>query len=207
MLHGKDSERDEIVAPDNVKIFYSSRTHSQLTQFAEEVRRINLSTPGDKQSKSLDDDQSTFASNVKYLTLGSRRNLCINHKVAKLGSTIAINEKCLELQSANTPIEGKCPFVPNQENKVLVEQFGEHVMADVRDIEELGNLGKKMGICPYYASRNVIKSSEVSVRLLIAAIGSTSITNEAKRLSAYHILYCCKGQRVRPSTSLSRITL
>lgn len=35
---------------------------------------------------------------LKHLTLGSRKNLCINPKVSKLGSATAINEKCLDLQ-------------------------------------------------------------------------------------------------------------
>lgn len=35
---------------------------------------------------------------LKHLTIGSRKNLCINPKVAKLGSATAINERCLDLQ-------------------------------------------------------------------------------------------------------------
>ncbi len=42
-----------------------------------------------------------------------------------------------------------------------MHDFRDHVLAKIRDIEELGVLGKKMGICPYYASRATIKPSEV----------------------------------------------
>lgn len=32
----------------------------------------------------------------------------------------------------------------------------------IRDIEDLGTLGKKIGVCPYYATRSAIRPSEVS---------------------------------------------
>lgn len=44
---------------------------------------------------------------------------------------------------------------------MAVREFRDHVLAQVRDIEELGELGKKVGICPYYASRPTIKPSEI----------------------------------------------
>ena len=171
MLQDQGKESNDLIAPGCVKIFYASRTHSQLTQFADEIRRVRPSTPEEGKIKLGENNQNSSAGNVKYLTLGSRKNLCIYPKVAKLSSNTAINEKCLDIQSANTPKEARCPFVPSKENDALVERFGDHVMADVRDIEDLGNLGKKIGICPYYASRSVIKSSEVSMYHLFPSPG------------------------------------
>ena len=40
-------------------------------------------------------------------------------------------------------------------------EFRDHALAGIRDIEDLAKLGKKMGVCPYYASRAAIKPSEV----------------------------------------------
>jgi chromosome transmission fidelity protein 1 len=97
----------------------------------------------------------------KHLTLGSRKNLCINPSVSKLDSMTAINERCLELQQPSTPAEKKCSFVPNKDNKPLVASFRDHSLATIRDIEELGSLGHEIGICPYYASRSAIKPSEI----------------------------------------------
>ncbi len=97
----------------------------------------------------------------KHLTLGSRKNLCINDKVLKLGSATAINERCLELQQPSTPADLKCPHLPTKENETLVHDFRDNTLAKIRDIEELGTLGKKLSICPYYASRPTIKPSEV----------------------------------------------
>lgn len=98
---------------------------------------------------------------IKHVPLGSRKNLCINQKVSRLGSALAINERCLELQQPDTSKDHKCPFIPNKENETLVNDFRDHTLARIRDVEDLGKLGKKIGICPYYASRATIKPSEV----------------------------------------------
>lgn len=147
---------------DELKIFFCSRTHSQLTQFVNELRRVNF-----PETPRLKDDKECMAGNVqqegpiRHLPLGSRRNLCINPSVVNAGSTKAINERCLDLQQSSTPQEKKCPFLPNKHNEVLVNEFRDHTLARIRDIEDLGVLGKAIGICPYYASRASIKPSEV----------------------------------------------
>ncbi len=61
------------------QIYYCSRTHSQLTQFVREIRR-------------------TTYIDARCITLGSRRNLCVNDEISQLGAENIITEKCLELQ-------------------------------------------------------------------------------------------------------------
>ncbi|KAI9740815.1 MAG: ATP-dependent DNA helicase chl1 [Claussenomyces sp. TS43310] len=159
---GPPKVEDEDVK-EETKIFYCSRTHSQLTQFINELRRVKipaalplLDLPGDSGTEvALEDEE------FKHLTLGSRKNLCINPSVSKLSSVTAINERCQELQQSSTPKDKKCVFLPNKENQPLVNEFRDHTLASIRDIEELGALGKQIGICPYYASRDTIKPSEM----------------------------------------------
>ena len=147
---------------DEVKIFYCSRTHSQLTQFVHEVRRVKLpSTPWASTAEGSSAEDPDEHASIKHLSLGARKNLCINSDVMKLGSAAAINERCLDLQQPDTSKDQKCPFVPNKENKLLVNEFRDHTLTRIRDIEDLGVLGKKIGICPYYAARSIIKPSEV----------------------------------------------
>lgn len=98
---------------------------------------------------------------VKHLSLGSRKNLCINSKVSGLGNATAINERCLDLQQPGVAAEHKCPYLPAKDNEALALQFRDHTLATVKDIEDMGNVGKQLGICPYYASRPVVKHSEV----------------------------------------------
>jgi chromosome transmission fidelity protein 1 len=153
---------EDLLPVDEVKIYFCSRTHSQLTQFVREVRRVELPGPSwtAKRAASVDDTPDDKLV-IKHVPLGSRKNLCINPKVSKLGSAPAINERCLELQQPKTPKDHKCPFIPSKENETLVNDFRDHTLAKIRDIEDLGALGKKIGICPYYASRATIKPSEI----------------------------------------------
>ena len=145
---------------DETKIYYCSRTHSQLTQFVHEVGRVDIPAPWER----APDTSSSKEANkvmVKHLPLGSRKNLCINPKVARLGNAPAINERCLEIQQPETSKDQKCAFLPNKDNQDLVHDFRDHTLAKIRDIEDLGNLGRSIGICPYYAARATIKPSEV----------------------------------------------
>ncbi|KAF2819506.1 DNA repair helicase [Ophiobolus disseminans] len=156
------SKADEGETPDETKIFFCSRTHSQLTQFTSELSRVRLPpaiTPDAKDSSGID----SLVEDVKHLTLGSRKNLCINSKVNRLGNATAINERCVELQQASSA-ESRCPHMPTKESETLLNDFRDHALAKIRDIEDLGVLGKRLGICPYYASRPTIKYSEKSAR-------------------------------------------
>lgn len=140
------------------QIFYCSRTHSQLTQFINELRRVSFPPA------IISDDNVTLEienEDLKHITLGSRKNLCINPKVNRLYSTTAINERCMELQQTGTAQELKCVFLPRKENQALVSEFRDHALATLRDIEDMGSLGKQIGICPYYASRTAIKPAEI----------------------------------------------
>jgi chromosome transmission fidelity protein 1 len=151
---------DETEIPDEIKIFFCSRTHSQLTQFSSELRRVQMppSITIDASAGPADDQ---FVEDVKHLTLGSRKNLCINPKVNKLANATTINERCLELQQPGVASDCKCPFMPNKDKQALVNDFRDHTLARIRDIEDLGSLGRKLSICPYYASRPATKYCEV----------------------------------------------
>ena len=161
-LVSKASEEDELTPIDETKIFFCSRTHSQLSQFVQELRRVNLPDPAWVATKDNTKVEKSLENVViKHLPLGSRKNLCINPKVSKLGSVHAINDRCLELQQSSTSKDHKCNFLPSKEKENLVNDFRDHTLAKIRDIEDLGALGKKIEICPYYASRTTIKPSEI----------------------------------------------
>jgi len=158
---------------DELKVFFCSRTHSQLSQFVNELRRVamppTLQPDVDCEKKQLSEHIEGF----KHVTLGSRKNLCINANVVKLGNVTAINERCLELQQLGTSQESRCSYFPKKENEVLVNDFRDHTLAKVRDIEDFRDMGRRLGICPYYASRAAIKAAEVS-----SCTARTRITRE-----------------------------
>uniref|UniRef100_L7JG97 ATP-dependent DNA helicase CHL1 n=1 Tax=Pyricularia oryzae (strain P131) TaxID=1143193 RepID=L7JG97_PYRO1 len=155
---GADDDIEE-----NVKIFYTSRTHSQLTQFISELRRPNFpsSFPG-ADEPSLSKTETGTRECVKHVPLSSRQKLCINPAVARLGSVAAINDRCTELQKSKAKSEGKrCPYVPSQDNLSETHQFRDASLATIPDIEDAHKLGKSLQVCPYYATRTAIPGAEI----------------------------------------------
>ncbi|KAI0505368.1 helicase C-terminal domain-containing protein [Xylaria bambusicola] len=152
-----EEETGESREENQVKIYYTSRTHSQLTQFVAELRRPMF--PSSVPLEFLKNDEDHAAEAVKHVPLSSRQRLCINPSVARLGSLSAINDRCSELQQSKT--KDKCQFIPKADNLGETHQFRDNVLATIPDIEDLYNLGKNSQVCPYYASRTAIPGAEV----------------------------------------------
>lgn len=129
-----------------IKVYFTSRTHSQLAQLVGAVKLLNMpaSWSGEK------------AESIRLVSLGSRKQLCVNPDVQKLGSVQRINEKCLDLQKSTM----KCEFRKPADHPQSI-QFAETVMTQIMDIEELGTLGEQLGVCPYYRSRDLTPYCEV----------------------------------------------
>lgn len=78
-----------------VKIIYCSRTHSQISQFVREIRK------------------TVFANQIRVVSLGSRKNLCTNPKVAAMDSDVRMTDRCLDMMQSSKDKSGKkvgkCP--------------------------------------------------------------------------------------------------
>uniref|UniRef100_A0A453A0G6 Helicase ATP-binding domain-containing protein n=1 Tax=Aegilops tauschii subsp. strangulata TaxID=200361 RepID=A0A453A0G6_AEGTS len=152
----EDEEEEEEATP---KVYFTSRTHSQLSQFVRELKRTD------------------FSGKLRTVCLGSRKSLCINMDVQKLGSANRINERCLELQknkkSSKIKVEGDnkkghrtktscgCPML---RNRSLQKQFRSEVSDHgALDIEDLAQIGRKVGTCPYYGARDMVRSADLVV--------------------------------------------
>jgi chromosome transmission fidelity protein 1 len=73
-----DDDQDEDLG--ETKIYYASRTHSQLTQFVHEVNK------------------TVYSDQVYEISLASRKGLCTHEQVRKLPTATRINEACLDMQ-------------------------------------------------------------------------------------------------------------
>uniref|UniRef100_A0A2A4J8Q3 DNA 5'-3' helicase n=1 Tax=Heliothis virescens TaxID=7102 RepID=A0A2A4J8Q3_HELVI len=163
-----DSDGEEIVEDDNevTKIYISSRTHSQLSQFIGEIKR------------------TVFKEDTRVVTLASRQHYCINSEVNKLKNVNLINERCLDMQKSKTKStsvgeEGKvlkktktrsctaCPYY----NQTNITRLKERMLVDIMDMEDLVKCGKELKACPYYASRMAMDDAEV---VLISHAGIVS---------------------------------
>ncbi|PSR82419.1 helicase C-terminal domain-domain-containing protein [Coniella lustricola] len=149
---------DEEPPEDEIKIYYTSRTHSQLTQFIAELRRPRFQ-PSIAEDADSTKDPEQQTETVKQIPLSSRQKLCINPSVTKLGALAAINDACSELQKPKA--KHKCSFLPTADNLAATHQFRDEALATLPDIEDLHRLGKTHQVCPYYASRTAIPSAEI----------------------------------------------
>ncbi|KAG9272975.1 ATP-dependent DNA helicase DDX11 [Astyanax mexicanus] len=152
-----DEDDDDDLEEEHVtKIYYCSRTHSQLAQFVHEVQK------------------SPYGSTVSLVNLGSRQNLCVNPDVTRLGSVQLINDRCMELQKnkhdkqSKTDLEPKrrrsvakatCPFTGYEKMMAMRDE----VLVKVRDIEQLVQHGRGTHTCPYYSTRLAIPAAQVVV--------------------------------------------
>ncbi|KAI8020505.1 hypothetical protein LOK49_LG04G02653 [Camellia lanceoleosa] len=116
-------------------IIYTSRTHSQLRQVIQELKRTNY--------------------RPKMVVLGSREQLCIHEEVSLLHGrtqTNACHSLCRKRKKRY------CRHFPRvtefmKENPSIGDQ--------PIDIEDLVNIGKSCGACPYYMSRELHKVADI----------------------------------------------
>ncbi|KAF3816461.1 hypothetical protein GH733_014634 [Mirounga leonina] len=153
---GVDEDEDDPEEEHVTKIYYCSRTHSQLAQFVHEVQR------------------SPFGKDTRLVSLGSRQNLCINEDVKTLGSAQLINDRCMEMQRSKhekSRAEEEKPKRRRQERRATCPFYGyeqlqllrDQVLVGVKDIEQLVALGKEARACPYYGSRSAIPAAQLVV--------------------------------------------
>ncbi|XP_068458600.1 ATP-dependent DNA helicase DDX11 isoform X2 [Clinocottus analis] len=151
----EDDTDDELVEEHVNKIYYCSRTHSQLAQFVHEVQK------------------SPFSKDISLVTLGSRQNLCINEEVRRLGSIQRINDRCMEMQKNKRekphheagakrkrgPAKTACLYKKDS----ALQQMRDNILGTVHDIEQMMKLGRETHACPYYATRLAVPPAQLVV--------------------------------------------
>ncbi|KAK6465114.1 ATP-dependent RNA helicase CHL1 [Scheffersomyces coipomensis] len=143
----KKHQEVEMINECPINIYYSSRTHSQLNQFSHQLRLTNF-----------DSSFEGINERTKYLPLGSRKQLCINDKIRNLSKNDgAINDACIDLQKTK---EG-CEFMHKGGEDQLTKRFADLNFTRIHDIEELGDIGNTLKVCPYYSVRNGLDVSEI----------------------------------------------
>ncbi|CAM0881561.1 unnamed protein product [Alopecurus aequalis] len=113
-------------------IIYASRTHSQLRQVIKELKATSY--------------------RPKMAVLGSREQMCIHDEVSKLRGK-AQNNGCHYL----------CKKRRCRHNNIVTEYMrsNNELGNEPFDIEDLVNIGRTKGPCPYYISRELSKSVDI----------------------------------------------
>ncbi|PWN23453.1 DNA repair helicase [Microstroma glucosiphilum] len=145
------------------KVIYASRTHSQLTQFVAELKKTSFGKDVQVKEGSMGESEAIPA--IRTIPLGSRKQMCINEDVQKMGAKAgaeAMNEACRELASSKEKSK-RCQFLPPTDaiGRAQVLDFRDRALAQVRDIEDLVQVGKEMKTCPYYAGRTAARQAEL----------------------------------------------
>ncbi|XP_073982293.1 ATP-dependent DNA helicase DDX11 isoform X2 [Rhodnius prolixus] len=152
----EESDKEEEEQP-VTRVIYCSRTHSQLSQFISEIQKTK------------------FSDDIRIVHLASRQNYCINKKLQNVMNVAAINEKCLEMQQGKeykTTLQDKVGasvkrLKSGNAIKCLhmkgIDEFSKVILSQVMDVEAVAKGGRKIGSCPYYATRSSIPLSQVIV--------------------------------------------
>lgn len=125
------------------KIIYCSRTHSQLTQVVNELKKTYFfrNSNGDK------------IMNLAVAT-ASRKTLCINKDLKEgVTSLSALNEACNELIQT----DGGCQFFNRHKDEAFKEHLEIVSSKRIVDIEDLLNSGISSHCCPYYTDRYLVQ--------------------------------------------------
>ncbi|KAM7347678.1 regulator of telomere elongation helicase 1 [Cochliomyia hominivorax] len=116
------------------KIIYASRTHSQLTQAMQELKRTSYSF-------------------MRAVVLGSRDQLCIHPEVMReQGNANKIQMCKLRVQTRT------CSFHSRVESRKDDPDFRAQ---SIMDIEDLVKSGQKLKMCPYYASKELVEDADI----------------------------------------------
>lgn len=121
--------------PPFLQIYFASRTHSQLSQLIEELRKtpFSESTPQASTSALPTPTSSSSSSQrthpLRVIPLGARQQLCINDEIRSKagGNSEALNDLCLDLQKA-TGKEKRCTFLPPLSEPGKINEFRDQAL-------------------------------------------------------------------------------
>ncbi|KAK6590483.1 helicase [Cryptosporidium xiaoi] len=128
--------------PNNYKIFITSRTHSQLSQYIDEIKKIKKN------------NNNEFIDSLSIVPLASRTQLCVHNKVKKYNSSI-IKDVCHSYTNQRDVNKDKCTF---KEGSIILAK---KCLLEPLNIEELCTLALELNACPYYATKIASQFSDI----------------------------------------------
>ena len=137
------------------KLVYCTRTVPEMEKVLEEMRR-------------LDEYYTECNQELEFVTVGltSRKHMCINPEVSRLGEGKLVDAKCRTLtmgwvreRGKSDPLAEKCTWFEDFEDKGKTHQLDPGVYS----MDDLKTYGKLKGWCPYFMARTAIYTSTIVV--------------------------------------------
>ncbi|KAJ2772430.1 hypothetical protein IWQ56_001378, partial [Coemansia nantahalensis] len=117
------------------RIYFGSRTHRQVAQLVDELRR---KTPY----------------RLRTAMLGSRSQTCLLNEASEVD---AVDEMCRDLLDSSG-----CSFFSRTQKLAGSHHLQAGGELEIWDLEDIVELGRKVGGCPYYAARSLAESAELT---------------------------------------------
>ncbi|KAI0657701.1 DNA repair helicase [Cubamyces menziesii] len=167
------SQEDE-KEPTCTKIYYASRTHSQLAQVLHELDKLKIrlnvavstveepqppTSGSHKRSATTVEESDDLGEGCgpRAVSLGSRRQLCINEQLrARAGD---LDEACRQMLGEKG--KRRCPHLPTVEEETKMLDLRDQILAIPKDIEDLFATGQAADTCPYFGSRRAIPQAQL----------------------------------------------
>ncbi|KAJ3002330.1 hypothetical protein NUW54_g5905 [Trametes sanguinea] len=190
--------------PTCTKIYYASRTHSQLAQVLHELEKLHIklnvavtatekpsiqSSGSTKRTASAVEEEDSEAGDQegygpRAVSLGSRKQLCINeHLRAKAGD---LDEACRQMLGEKG--KKRCPHLPAAEEETKMLDLRDQILAVPKDIEELFLAGQAADLISTLLS---LSTTRLPFRTLVNARHQLSIylSRFRNRLSTVHAVH------------------
>lgn len=133
-LGGTNSNSNRSAFIQYPQIIYSSRTHSQLSQAMNELKRTSYKY-------------------MKASVLGSREQMCIHPEIKD------IENNATKIQMCRAKVQSRSCFYHNRvERERDNPVFQENGVIDIEDLLKLGNSQK---FCPYYMSKELKQNADI----------------------------------------------
>lgn len=139
---GEKSKKSTKISPP--RIYFCSRTHSQLAQVVDELKNCPpsyLEPP---------DPSNPVATALQTCVLGSKPNYCVNPKVNRIPAQV--DDKCQQLVQ-----ESKCPYF----RKLKKTNDLRRATPPVWDIEDMLALAKRHRECAYFRARDALDHANI----------------------------------------------